>query len=254
MSNISCYIVDDEFRSIRLITSMLKDHFPEIEVVGSHTDPQSAMLQISHMLPDLLFLDIQMPGYDGFSLLNNLPHVSSEIIFITAYQEYALRAFDVHASGYLTKPIQTEKFISSVRRAVERIYLKRKVSIPVYADRQNEAEPEISGKLPLRLGRECRLIAPEHILFLESMGNYTRIYLQNDTPQLVCKQLGKLHQELQTFSFCRIHHRYLINLHHVISYTEGADIEVLMRNGCRLPVSRRQKKHFLSSFQQLMGM
>ncbi|SFV32788.1 LytR/AlgR family response regulator transcription factor [Thermoflavifilum thermophilum] len=252
MSTISCYIVDDEFRSIRLVESMLKNHFPEVEVIGSHTDPQSALLQLKHLFPDLLFVDIHMPECDGFSLLQHLPHTAPEIIFITAYEEYALKAFDFHASGYLTKPIQTEKFISCVTRVVEHIQLKKQFFVhePMHAATGTAGYG--ADKLILSVGRECVVVSSLDIVFLESMGNYTKVHLLNGSQYLICKQLGRFEQELNALHFCRIHHRYLINLHHVIRFADGLDAEVSMRNGMRLPVSRRQKKNFIHAFQKFM--
>ena len=248
MSAIHCYIIDDEFRSIRLIESMLKDYFPEISVIGTHTDPRSALVQLRQFIPDLLFLDIHLPEMDGFSFLEALPHDISEVIFITAYQEYALRAFDVHAIGYLTKPIQTDKFISCVSRAIEHIQLRKQHNL------QKSSSlflTDVNLKLTLHDGKESALVDVNRIVFAESQGNYTRIYLQDGRQQVICKQLGKIQQELPSSVFCRIHHQYLINLYHVISYTTGLSVEVKMSNGIRLPVSRRQKKHFFDCIQML---
>lgn len=252
MATITCYIVDDEPRSIRLITSMLKDDFPEIKILGTHTDAQSALMQISQFMPDIIFLDIHMPGMDGFTLLSKIPDYLPEIVFITAYQEYALKAFDVHASGYLTKPIHTEKFQTCVHNILNKLQL-RKQQPNVVASRSHNNQWEQLGKIVIPIGKDSILTNIGDLIFLESLGNYTRIYLQDHAPVLVCKQLGKFQQELPETHFCRIHHKYLVALFQVLSFSSGPDLILLMNNGMRLPVSRRQKKQFFTAFDALFS-
>lgn len=249
---ISCYIVDDEFRSVRLVESMLKHHFPDVYVVGTHTDARAALLQLKQFMPDLLFLDIHMPEMDGFALLQAWPQYRPEIIFITAYQEYALQAFDVYAAGYLTKPFQTEKFISCVHHAIERIQLKKQKMHHQHAP-SSSLVSSLEDKIFVSVGKEMISLYVHNIVFLESLGNYTRIYLKDQAPILVCKQLGKFEQELPALSFCRIHHRYLVQLHHVCTYLNSQHAYVLMSNGMQLPISRRQKKHFQMLIQRYAG-
>jgi two-component system LytT family response regulator len=225
---------------------MLKQYFPEVRVVGTHTDAQSALLQLKHLLPDLLFLDIQMPDLDGFSLLDGLRMHVPEVVFITAYQEYALRAFDVQAAGYLTKPVETQKFVVCMHYVMERIQLK-KMAQQRMAGKNIESAKEENKKIILPAGKETLLVHPGEIVYLESRGNYTCIHLADRRQVLVCRQLGQLHQELAAYPLVRAHHRYLVHLGHVARYVSGPQGYVILQNGVMIPVSRRQKERFLEA-------
>ncbi|MCL6524288.1 MAG: LytTR family DNA-binding domain-containing protein [Thermoflavifilum sp.] len=249
MASVNCYIIDDEFRSIRLIKSMLKDHFPEINMIGSQTDAQLALMQVKQLLPDLLFLDIHMPDLDGFTLLNMIGQYNPEVVFVTAYHEYALQAFDVRAAGYLTKPVQTEKFIECVHHVVERIQLKKN-ALPLQLEQHLPLQSNEKKKIMLPVGKERLLVYPAEIVYLESEGNYTHIHLFEQRHVLVCKQIGQLQQELATYSLVRVHHRYVVNLTHVARYVAGASSYVILRNGVKIPISRRQKEDFLKALHE----
>jgi two-component system LytT family response regulator len=179
-------------------------------------------MQISQFMPDIIFLDIHMPGMEGFTLFSKIPDYLPEIVFIKAYQEYALKAFYVHSSGYLTKPIHTEKFQTCAHNKLNKLQLRIQQSNAV-ASRSNNNQWQQLGKIVIPIGKDSILINIGDLIFLESLGNYTRIYLQDHAPVLVCKQLGKFQQELTETHFCRLPHKYLVALFHVLSFSSGPD-------------------------------
>src|ERR1700693_5632668 len=119
MKNISTIIIDDEPKNIQLLQKMLAAHCPQVEIVATESDAKKGLLLVGEMKPQLIFLDVEMPHLNGFDLLKKLEPVAFEVIFVTAYSHYAVEAFEHHATGYITKPINTEKLIAAVNTAAK---------------------------------------------------------------------------------------------------------------------------------------
>ena len=124
MANLNCIILDDESRNAQLLVKMLAAHCPQVQVLAAETEAIKGLVLIKELQPQLLFLDIEMPHLNGFEILKQLEPVNFEVIFVTAYSHYAIEAFEHHAIGYLTKPINTEKLMAAVNAAAERIQEK----------------------------------------------------------------------------------------------------------------------------------
>ena len=172
MTNLTCIIIDDEKRNATFLKNLLNQHCPDVNILATETNPKNGLLLIKELTPQLVFLDVEMPGLNGFDFLKKIEPVDFEVIFVTAYSHYAIEAFEHHAIGYLTKPINTEKLIAAVATAASRVMLKLISKQTV--TKGESAQPDLqSQKVPLSTSNGMIFVKMEEICFCESSGNYT---------------------------------------------------------------------------------
>ena len=249
MTNISCMIMDDEARNAQLLTKMMAEYCPQVQVLATETDARKGLSMIRELQPQLLFLDIEMPHLNGFELLRQLEPVQFEVIFVTAYSHYAVEAFEHHAIGYLTKPINTEKLISVVNAAAEKIEQKA-FSRNLFSLIESSGKNSQSQKIPLSTSNGLVFVKLADIMYCESNGNYTSFFLNDGKSILVSRQLGEYEKLLPDADFTRIHDKYIINLSYIREYIKGSGGDVVLENGKELPVAARRKDDFLSRFEK----
>ncbi len=218
-------IIDDERMARNELKRLLSAH-ADIEIVGEANTGEQALELISRLAPDVIFLDVQMPGMTGFELLERLDNVP-QVIFTTAYDEYALKAFEVSALDYLVKPVAPGRLagaITKLRPRQDRIRLER---------------------VFVKEGERCWLVRVSHIFLLESEGNYTRLHFANERP-LVCRSLANIEERLDPAVFFRAGRKCILNLKWVESVETGigGNLIVRMRAGVSVELSRRQSARF----------
>jgi two-component system LytT family response regulator len=213
-------IVDDERLARQELRRLLKAH-AEVEIVAEANSGGEALQRIQTESPDLVFLDIQMPGLNGFDLLERLDDLP-QIIFTTAYDEYALKAFEVNALDYLLKPIAPERLAAALR----------KVRTP--------AQPRME-QVFVRDGERCWIVRLRDIFMLESEGNYTRLYFGKERPQIP-RSLTALEQRLDPSAFFRAGRKHIVNLQWIEKVEEGVsgNLVATLRSGHPVEMSRRQ--------------
>jgi two-component system, LytTR family, response regulator len=232
-------IIDDE-RLARVELLGLLAEFPEIEVVGEAVNADDALAQIREKDPDLLFLDIQMPGKNGFELLELLDHVP-DVIFTTAYDEYAIKAFEVSAIDYLLKPIRRERFQESINRLLSKKEMPES-SAPVAP---SEHKLGLDDRVFVKDGDRCWFVKLSDVRLFESDGNYIKVYFENFKP-MIHKSLNALDKKLDERAFFRASRKHIINLSWVESIEAwfNGGLMVKMRGGEKIEVSRRQASKF----------
>lgn len=249
MFTIKTLIVDDEINNSDYLSLLLQANCEYIDVVGVSNHPIKALELIKSLKPQLIFLDVEMPGMSGFDFLQILESIDFEVIFVTAHSQYALNAFDVHAIGYLTKPVEKDKLVQAVFKAKERIEQKSiQENLFSFLQQQNE-QAKTTTKLALPTQNGLQFIRPDEILHCDSNGNYTWFHLKNNTKLLVSRQLGEYEKLLPVEQFVRIHDKHIINLQYLSEYQRGSGGEVLLENGTQLPVSARRKDDLLHRFE-----
>jgi two-component system, LytTR family, response regulator len=228
-------IVDDE-RLARSELKRLLKAFPEITLVGEAGHAGEAVEKIEELRPDLLFLDIQMPGRNGFELLEALDHLPS-VIFTTAFDEYALKAFEVNALDYLLKPIEPKRLAAAVGKVLERV--------PKSNGPQEQYVFEDSQQVFVREGESCWFVRLDQIRLLESEGNYTRLYFGPHRP-LIPRSLNYLEGRLDPKLFFRASRKHIINLRWVTGLEQGFDGALIARltDAPEVKMSRRQSQKF----------
>lgn len=229
-------LVDDERHSLETTAILIRKFCPDVEIIAELNDPAEALSVINEEEPDLLFLDISMPGMNGFELLENLSYNEADVIFTTAYDEYALEGFKHGAVHYLVKPIEASDLVESVQR-VKRRRMEKKQHTPVSA--------VLKPKIPVSSLNGVELIEVEQIIRCESDGNYTTIVL----PQrkvTVSKTLKEIEKQLADYpNFFRLHNSHLVNLNHVSKYIRGEGGSVILTNSEEIGVSRSKKMELL---------
>ena len=229
-------IVDDE-RLARTELKRLLTSFKEINVVGEAVNADDALEKIQELKPDLLFLDIQMPGKTGFDMLEELDAVPT-VIFVTAYDEYALKAFEYNALDYLLKPIEPKRLEETVNKLIEK---KRKKTI-------SELDKDFlmeSDQVFVKDGEKCWFVKLENVRLFESEGNYVRIYFGDNKP-LILRTLNYLDERLDNKTFFRANRKHIVNLKWIASIEPwlNGGLLVKLKDGQKVEVSRRQAIKF----------
>jgi two-component system, LytTR family, response regulator len=244
-------ILDDEKSAITVLRHKLLKNFPEeLEVVGTFDDPEDALAGLGALRPDVLFLDVEMPGMSGLELLEHLPERGFEVVFTTAYQQYAIEAIRRSALDYLVKPIDE----GDLKNAVERIFSKKKaqktpVAAPpdIYLLTQALREAQVTtAKLSIPTTEGLLLIPISEIVRLEGSGSYAVIHTSTKQKIVASKNLSEFEELLAAQPhFFRIHKSHLINLNHVVRYLRGEGGSVILSDGSEAEVARRRKEEFL---------
>ncbi len=230
-------LIDDERLARNELRRLLKAH-PEIEIIGEAVDAEDAQAQVAALKPELLFLDIQMPGDDGFTLLEKLEPPLPQVIFTTAYDEFAVKAFEFNALDYLLKPVDPNRLVAAIEK------LRGRSSGPeVTLGATHRLTPE--DKVFVREGERCWFVPVKSIRLLESEGNYTRLHFDDQKPQLF-RSLTAMEERLDARHFFRANRKQVINL----AWVEGIEpwfsggLLVKLKGGSKVELSRRQAQDF----------
>lgn len=242
---LNALLIDDEPACLDSLEKDLAQYCPSINVLGKCASAKEGLQAIKKHNPDLVFLDIEMPWMNGFELLETLENITFEVVFITAYDQYALRAFRISAADYLLKPVDKDDLIAAVQKVMER---KGRLLTREHFDLlvQN-LQPQPGGVrrigLPTRDGYDIVPVAD--VIYCEADGNYSHIYLAGGKKMFVTRSMKDLENTLEEHAFCRIHHAFLVNINHCLHYQRGDGGSVSLTGGATLPVSRAKKEEFL---------
>ncbi len=233
-------VIDDERLARKELISMLDD-YKEIEIIGEAMNADEAEEKIDELKPELLFLDIQMPGRNGFELLESLDK-SPKVIFTTAYDEYAIKAFEVNALDYLLKPIRKERLDESIKKVLE-----GEEAVARVREKQEDGEYKLGldDRVFVKDGDKCWFVKLSDVRLFESDGNYIKVYFDRFKP-MIHKSLNALDKKLDDRSFFRASRKHIINLSWVESIEQwfNGGLLVKMKGGERVEVSRRQASRF----------
>ena len=242
MQKIRSLIVEDEKRSQETLFKLLAQYCPEVEVVAAAATVAEAIEQINQEKPALVFLDISLPDGDAFRILESFTPIEFEVIFVTAFNTYATRAFEFSALHYLLKPINYLELQKAVGRFTGRHNFEEfRKKIEVLDKNLNNHQNKII--LPTADGLE--IISLEDVIYFEANHNYTNCYLKSKDFIMVSKPIGTFESSLSDINFVRIHSKYLINLKYVKKYKRGLGGSVLLINGTEINVSKSRKTEFI---------
>ena len=242
--NLKTIIVEDEQTSREILKSYLSKYCPTVEVVGEAENIDEALVLIRNNKLDMVFLDVEMPYGSGFDLLEKLGNTDFEVVFVTAYNQYAIDALNKHASYYLLKPISIDELIKAVDYVTEIKTRENELQNSILIPKSNPVNQKIT--IPIQNGFE--VLQMQDIIYCKADDNYTEIYLENNQKKLVSKTLKYFEDILKENGFARIHKSFLVNVAYIASYKKGKGGTVYLSNGKELSVSASKKASFLSYF------
>jgi two-component system, LytTR family, response regulator len=234
---LSIAIIDDEKHAIETLRfDLLENHGDEVEILFSTTHPVEGAKRIRIEKPDLLFLDVDMPGLSGLELIELIDDLPTRVVFTTAHTEYALKAVETIASGYLLKPVQTD----DLQRIIEKIKSEKELRL---------LDQPFSGKIAVHDHDGIELVPVDDIIYCKSDSNYCELRLRDSRILTASKTLGYYGGILPAGQFIRIHKSYMINIHQIKKYLKRNGGELVMSNNDVLPVSRNCKAEILRLIQ-----
>ena len=238
-------LVDDEIDSIRVLQRLLNTYCPEVEIVGKADGVEIGLHVIQTAKPDLVFLDIEMAQGNAFDLLNQLQPIDFQVIFVTAFDNYAIRAFKYSALDYLLKPVDIEDLRAALERATRKVqgrnFLDQMETLLYNVEtfqltQQKMAVPTLTGLV---------FIPIKEIMRFEANGSYTTIYLTNKEEIIATRNIKEYEDLLPAAIFCRVHNSHIINLHKIQKYHKGRGGYVIMEDGSNIEVASRRREEFL---------
>ena len=240
-------IIDDEPNAVELLALRLAQKCPQIEVVAACTSSVKGVAAIIELRPDIVFLDIEMPQMNGFQVLEAVEDISFSLIFVTAYDKFALKAFRYSAIDYLLKPIETNELVEAIKK-VEKHTQTSKEQVGLFKQQYSNNSKSFPDKIALPYQNGVTFVVVSEIIHCESDDNYTKFYLFDGQYFLVTKPLKEIQELLEEREFLRVHKQYLINLNQIKKFVKGEAAHVIMNNNKTIPISRLHKERLMEHF------
>lgn len=242
--DLTAIIIDDEAPSVRAVEKVISEFCPGVKIVGKTQSPIEGIELVNTLNPDVVFLDIEMPVMNGFEFLESIPKPDFNVVFITAYNHYAVQAFRVNAIDYILKPVKIKDIIQAINKVVE-----RKKSKVFFTEKYKNVLLELSNQYEKKInistsgGVMCFKIS--EIIRFEADGRYSNLYLTNEKKLCFSKTLKEIQGEINQPCFLRIHKSHLINMNYVRKYNLTSAYNVELIDGSVLDISRRKKEEFI---------
>lgn len=246
--NVTAVLVDDEHKALAILKNKLERFCPNVKIIKETQQPKEAITIIKELKPDLVFLDIAMPELNGFDILKHFEQPDFEIIFATAFDNYAIKAIKHCAIGYLVKPVDNADLVEAVNNAVQNIEDKTALQKNKQLVENLGAEIVTNKKIIIPSTDGLEFVKIEEIIHCEGDSGYTKIHILNRPPILSSNSIGHFHKMLDSKLFYLVHKSHLINLAFIEKYlNEGY---LILQNQSKIPVSRNKRTDFLNSLKR----
>lgn len=243
-------IIDDQKKKISNLKATLAKHCADVRIIGEATDAEEGITLINERQPDLVFLDIQMPGKSGFDMLAELGHYEFEVIFVTAYDQFGIQAVKFSALDYLLKPVNALELIKAVTKA--KLKTSRKITEKQIHNllANLHAPNKDDHRIVLPFMKEFRYLTPDEIIRCESLGSYTQFILSDGEKLTVSRLINEYERMLSPYGFIRCHQSHLVNRIFIKSMTKDDNIsELILKGGTKIPVSRLKREMVKAVFE-----
>ncbi len=245
---IRCVLIDDESNSLEMMEWLLKTYCPQVKIEAMCNAAIKGIEAIREHQPDLVFLDIEMPHMNGFDMLEQFDKLPFDVVFCTAYDQFAIKAFKYSALNYLLKPVDPEDLKETIRRVEEKKSSPTKEQIELLLQNiRQSAKPSVQ-RIALTTGDGMLFVPTQDILYCQAESNYTSVVLVGGRKVLVSKVLKDIDEALSGPDFFRKHNSYLINLNHIKKYVRGEGGYIIMEDGANISISRSRRQEFMEQF------
>jgi len=245
---IRCILIDDERNALEMMEWLIKTYCPQVEIVDMCTSAQQGIESINANKPDVIFLDIEMPRMNGFDMLEQFDKLFFDVVFCTAYDQFAIKAFKYSALNYLLKPVDPEDLKATVARIEERKSIPSKEQFELLLQNINQPVKSTPQRIALTTGDGMIFVPTTDIIYCEAESNYTSVVLANGKKVVVSKVLKDIDEALSGPDFCRVHSSYLINVNRIKKYVRGDGGYLIMDDDTNISISRNRRQEFMELF------
>ncbi len=245
---IRCILIDDEADSLEVMEMLLKTYCPQVKVEAVCNSAEKGIAAINEYKPDVVFLDIEMPNMNGFDMLERFDELFFDVVFITAYHQFAIKAFRYSALNYLLKPVDPDDLLETIRRIEKHKTPPLKEQMEMLMQSVNSSGSQTISRIALTTSYGMLFVETKDIIYCESNDNYTNVKLVGGKKLLISKTLKEIDETLSGPDFYRIHNSFLVNLRHIQKFVRGDGGYVVMDDDTEVSISRTKKQDFLDMF------
>ncbi len=245
---IRCILIDDEKNALEMMEWLLKTYCPGVEIVAMCSSAEQGIEAINTYKPDVVFLDIEMPRMNGFDTLEQFDKLFFDVVFCTAYDQFAIKAFKYSALNYLLKPIDPEDLMATVVRIEERKAIPTKEQFELLLQHIHQPVKSTPHRIVLTTGDGMIFVPTTEIIYCEAESNYTKVVLANGKKIVVSKVLKDIDEALNGPDFCRVHSSFLINVNRIKKYVRGDGGYLVMDDDTNISISRNRRQEFMELF------
>ena len=238
---IKAILIDDEQHCLESLSMDIEKYCPDIQICKTLSSSKDGLRYIKTIKPDLVFLDIEMPWMNGFEMLEYLQPLDFEVIFVTAYDSYAIHAFKVNAIDYLMKPIDQIDLVSAVEKVKQKLLKNENNHEQIQALINQYFNSKKQQKIIFSEKDRQKFINPDTIIYIMAESNYSTVYMENSSPLTLSVTLKSIEDKLENLNFLRIHHSYLVNMDKVKEYVKSDGGYLIMSDQSIVPISRSKK-------------
>jgi len=245
---IKCILVDDESNSLEMMEWLLKTYCPDVKIEAMCNSAEKGLEAIHALKPDVVFLDIEMPHMNGFDMLEQFDRLFFDVVFCTAYDQFAIKAFKYSALNYLLKPVDPDDLKETIRRIKERRAIPTREQIELLMNGIKNSQKPTANRIALTANDGLIFVSTHDILYCQAESNYTTVVLTNNRKIMVSKVLKDIDEALSGPDFYRVHNSYLVNLNHIQKFVRGDGGYVVMNDGMSIGISRSRRQEFMELF------
>lgn len=245
---IRCILVDDEKNALEMMEWLLKTYCPNVEIMAMCNSAEQGIEAIHKFKPDVVFLDIEMPRMNGFDMLEKFDKLFFDVVFCTAYDQFAIKAFKYSALNYLLKPVDPDDLKATIERIEERKAIPTKEQFDLLLQNINQPAKSTPQRIALTTNDGMIFVPTSDIIYCEAESNYTKVVLQGGKKIVVSKVLKDIDEALSGPDFCRVHSSFLINVNRIKKYVRGDGGYLIMDDDANISISRNRRQEFMDLF------
>jgi two-component system LytT family response regulator len=243
-------LIDDESNSLEMMEWLLKTYCPQVQIEAMCNAASKGIEAINKYKPDVVFLDIEMPHMNGFDMLEQFEKLNFDVVFCTAYDQFAIKAFKYSALNYLLKPVDPDDLKETIRRIEDRKASPSREQLELLLENIRQSVKPTAQRIALTTGDGMIFVPTKEILYCQAESNYTNVVLTGGKKILVSKVLKEIDEALAGPDFFRIHNSYLVNLNHITKFVRGDGGYVVMQDGASVGISRSRRQEFMELFEK----